>query len=383
MNILSEYNETNHRQKEGAMIEALVFFITGLVILVKSSDWFVEYSAKIANHFGVSDFFIGLTIVGMGTNLPELATSIFASLQADTASMGGVVIGTTIGSNIANIGLVTGLGILSGKILMKKPFLERDGFIMLFSCFLAYLFMAKSAIPSLNGVTYVLRIEGIILLCLFVAYLYFLIDNLKAGRIASFKHFLHYFFRLQYVKRIHGGLRSLVRNGINFNKAFNRGNNTLFLIKNKKIVGDVATLLLTFIGVIVGAKLLLRGLIGIAETLHISKTLIAITGVAVGTSLPELGVSISAIRKGATDIFLGNIIGSNITNIFLVLGISAAIAPVKIPPGSIGFTVPYLILLSILLLWFLRSERKARRIEGGLLLLLYGIFLALLWITGY
>ncbi|MBI1970745.1 calcium/sodium antiporter [Candidatus Woesearchaeota archaeon] len=357
------------------MIEALVFFLTGLILLVKSSDWFVEYSAKIAAIFGVSDFFIGLTIVGIGTNLPELATSIFASLQTSASSMGDVVIGTTIGSNIANIGLITGLGILSGKILMKKPFLERDGFIMLFSCFLAYLFMAKSIIPSLSEMTYVLRIEGIILLCLFVAYLYFLIDNLKAGQIASFKHFLHYFFRFQYVKKIHGGLRSLLRRGTS--------PNTTFFVKNKKIIWDVATLLLTFIGVIVGAKLLLKGLIGIAESFQVSKTIIAITGVAIGTSLPELGVSISAIRKGATDIFLGNIIGSNITNIFLVLGISAVISPVKIPPGSITFTVPYMILLSILLLWFLRSERKARKIEGWLLLLLYGIFLALLWITGY
>jgi cation:H+ antiporter len=342
------------------MLSRIVVLIFGLVFLVKGSDFFVKSAVGIATKLSVSEFVIGLTLVAAGTSIPELASSVAASLKQQSE----IVIGNIVGSNIANIGLIIGLAATIAVIKTREEMLKRDGYIMLFAALVLYLFI-------LNGL--ISRIEAVIFLLLYFAYIMFLFkEKPKYRGEYGFKEFITYFFKFEYV-------RAMINAVYNYNK---RRTKTISPREPKSkefragFAKDCIILILSGGAVIFGAHYLIAEAVFFAEHFHISKTFIGLSLVAVGTSLPELSVSVSAARNGFGDIAIANVIGSNIANIFLILGVSAFVFPVSIQRITLLFIAPFMIVMTILLLIFIKSQWELRRIEGVAFLILYTAFMA-------
>jgi cation:H+ antiporter len=348
------------------LLGKVVVLVLGLVLLVKGSDFFVKAAATIAQKLGVSEFVIGLTLVAIGTSIPELASSVAASLQQQS----DIVMGNIIGSNIANIGLILGVAASIAVIKTREEMLKRDGYLMLFAALVLYLFMLNRVIA---------RFEALIFLLLYLAYILFLLKaKPQFEEVYGFKEFLSYFFRFEYVRTVLNAL-SNHRQGRNND----RSDSEVAHAKELKtgIVKDFVVLILGGAGVIFGAKYLIAEAVFFAEYLLISKTLIGLTLVAVGTSLPELSVSVSAARQGYGNIAVANVIGSNIANIFLILGVSALVFPIAVTHETLVVIAPFMILMTVLLLVFVKTGWQLSRLEGLTFLLFYAAFMAFLVVT--
>ncbi len=376
----------------------VLVFLGGLVLLVRGADLFVVTSSLIAKRFGVSEFIIGLTLVSVGTSVPELASSLTASFQ----QANGIVIGNILGSNIANIGLIASTAAILSNIRTEEVMLRRDGYIMLFSSFLLFLFMLDFKIS---------RLEALVFLLLYLAYLLFLLDKVKKHEEdIYFKDFLIYFLRFEYFfdlkARIRSGIRSYGKeNGMpGLPSALGTGEEiekktgaeSVTESENENIDVDIiaenlseTSLLTEFlkmvasgIAIIIGAKYFVEQSIFFAVLLKVPETLIGISLVAVGTSVPELMVTVSAARSGYANIALGNVIGSNITNILLVMGCAGLVHPLTITGLSIYYIAPFMLIISTLLLLFIRTGWRIKRFEGRILLLLYSGFMILIFRLG-
>ncbi|ADI74497.1 Na+/Ca+ antiporter, CaCA family [Methanohalobium evestigatum Z-7303] len=346
------------------MIENFIIFLVGLTLLVKGSDFFVESSSSIAEKFGVSKFVIGLTIVSVGTSLPELASSTTASLN----QANGIVIGNILGSNIANICLIVGCAALISSIKTETQMLKRDGYIMLFAALLFFILSLDNTIS---------RIDSLIFLLLYTAYIIFLIDEARmhlSMKDSYFKEFISYFVKFKYLQ----SLKEKVDNGFN-NFTDKNTDNRLELKDNYTLVKDILILVISIGAVVIGARYFIEESIFFAQALNVPDTLVGISLVAVGTSLPELMVTISSAKKGYGHIALGNVIGSNITNIFLVFGVSGLLLPLDITQTDIFFITPFVIFVSLLLLLFIWTHWELKRLEGIILLIIYGIFMYVLF----
>jgi cation:H+ antiporter len=352
----------------------IILFIAGLILLVKGADYFIKSAASIAKKLGVSGFIIGLTLVALGTSIPELASSIVAALR----NASGIIIGNVIGSNIANIGLIIGVAATIALIKTKKQMIWRDGLIMLFASGLFYIFMINNVIS---------RIEAGILLLLYVAYMAFLIEEQPKFEDYHFGHFLRYFFRFRYLYTIRSKLLAPFipkkkdhRKDKKYSPEMTKKEKELF---RKDLIKDFLIVFISGAAVVFGAKYLVQEAIFFATLLNIPENIIGLSLIAIGTSLPELFVSVSAALKGYGNIAVGNVIGSNIANIFLIIGVSGLIAPISIIRTTLLYTAPFMILMTILLLAFIRSQWKIRRIEGTIFLILYAVFMTLLITSGF
>ncbi len=347
------------------VLSNIVFVVLGIVLLVKGSDFFVKSAVTIAKKLCVSEFVIGLTLVALSTSIPELASSVIASLKQQS----GIVMGNIIGSNIANIGLILGLGALIASMKTKPEMLKRDGYIMLFAALIFYLFITNGTFS---------RVEALLFLLLYVAYTVFLFEGKSEIKDNYFKEFIRYFVKLQYLETI----RNKIECNVNKRKKL-RSNETqeVEVVPKSGLVRDLIILILSGLAIVLGADYLVNEAIFFAEFFAVPKTLIGITLVAIGTSLPELGVTLSAARQGHGHIAVGNVIGSNIANIFLVIGVSAMIFPLSVIKSTILYSTPFMIFMSILLLLFIKSDWKISRKEGIVFLTLYSVFLTLLFFT--
>lgn len=294
----------------------LGLFVISLAVLLKGSDWFVESAEKIGLSFGISPFIIGVTIVAFGTSLPELASSIAAVL----AGQSEIVIGNVVGSNITNIALVLGVvAIVGRKIYIKKDIMSTDIPLLLTSAFLFYFIVNDQHVSIIEAV--------ILLAALFV----FLAYSFKDG---------------------------------------NDGEEQIKIAVSWKSYG---MLLLGGILVYFGADYTILAISKLSSIFGISSEIIALTLVALGTSLPELVVSISAARRGNTEIAVGNVLGSNLFNTYAVLGIPAFFGDLLIPDNVIAFSIPLMVGLTLLLTIMCLSKTISRW-EGWMLLLIYGFF---------
>ncbi|KKG10302.1 calcium/sodium antiporter [Methanosarcina sp. 2.H.A.1B.4] len=340
-----------------------LILLLGLVFLVKGSDYFVKAASTIAKKLGVSEFIIGLTLVAVGTSIPELASSMVASIQHAS----GIVIGNVVGSNIVNIGLIVGLAAFLSPMKTEVEMLKRDGYIMLFSSVLFFVF-------ALNGELSI--IESGIFVLLYIAYVFFLFEEGEIyGGKPYFKEFLKYFVKFKYInsamQKINGANRNRTSGSENGNGRLEGG-----------FAKDIFTLVLSCAAIVIGAKYFVEESIFFAELLGVPDTIIGTTLVAVGTSLPELVVTVSAARKGYGSIALGNIIGSNITNVFLILGLSGLLYPIAVAEISLFFTTPVMIVISLILLVFISTGWEIKRWEGVAMMAFYAAFLVMLfWIS--
>ncbi len=336
----------------------LLVLIIGLIVLVKGADFFVQAASKIAKEFGISEFVIGLTLVAVGTSIPELASSISAVSKQEP----GLIVGNIIGSNSANIGLIIGLSASLYTLKVSPEMLRRDGYIMLFVSFIFYLFLA-------NG--YLSQIEAVILLFIYISYLFYLFEKSeKIKQTNFFQDFIFYTAKVEYRKTIFTRLISFFKHpfAIFGHQSESRAN-------YRVVAKEGIVLLISGAAIIYGADLLISKAIFFAELYQVPSNIIGVTLIAVGTSLPEVSVSLSAAKRGLGTIAIGNVLGSNIANLLLIGGVSASIMPIAIDQSTIQVNAPAMLILSILYLIFIRSGWSIRRYEGAILLLIYAAFI--------
>jgi cation:H+ antiporter len=305
----------------GQELLAIPIFVIGVYLLYKSSDILVEGTSKTAVKLGISTLIISVLLVGFGTSAPELAISVGAAVQNDS----GISLGNIIGSCIANLLLILGIGAIIRPIKINKGIIKRELPIILCVTILLLLFSYSNMLDNMH------IFGGIIFLILFIIFILFFIQCAK--------------------------------NEKNNEKSINSGSsrkNIIFII-------------LGILGVIIGAELLIVSSVTIAELLNVPTFIIAISIVAVGTSLPELAVSVMAAYRGESDIAIGNVLGSNVFNILLILGIAALFIPLN-AVKSIDHLI-ILVAVTFIMLPIIYTGHSITRKEGVLMLVSYGIFI--------
>jgi len=323
------------------IIEVLIFLVS-IFFVVKGANLFVKSGSKIARKLGVSEFIIGLTLIALGTSLPELFSSVIASIKGQT----DLVVGTIIGANIANLTLIIGTAaLLSGKINLEKEVLKRDIYTLIFIIALFSLFILDGNLSRLEGATF---------LILFAGYNFYIIDSkMRLKKEYGFKEFFRHLVKLNFF-------------GLNGNKKKIR--------KRKPSWKDFFILIVGGILLFVGAEYLVKEAIFIADYFAVHIVILGII-ISIGTTLPEMFVAISSARKKYGEIAVGNSIGSAITNTLLILGISAVILPLNIVENTLYFMVPFLAFSTLILAIFIKTNWKIPRVEGVFLILIYIVFL--------
>ena len=307
----------------------IVLFVIGVAILVKGSDWFVDAAAALARSFGVPELVIGLTLVSIGTSLPELASSLCAAFYGES----NFIIGNIVGSNTANIALILGAGlVLGGAIGFKRQVVWRDMMFLLALGIglMTWYYFGLDTAGSKFGFG---RIGGVILLLLCGAYSYILCR------------------------------KSDEENSEEENDAPD--------MSRAKASGLIV---LALIMITAGAKLMVDTVVWSAHKIGVDPLMISLTVVAIGTSLPELAVTISGVLKKREDIALGNIIGSGIYNIVLIIGCCSVVSPLAGNGKSSFEAMIIMTITALLLLFFMLPAKKLYRWQGFIFLALYAAF---------
>ncbi len=306
------------------MLKYLLLLI-GFFLLIKGADVFVEGSASVAGLLKIPSLLIGLTVVSMGTSAPEAAVSITAALDNSEA----IAVSNVIGSNIFNILIVAGACALIKPVVVNSSIIKRD---------LPFCIGATLAVLILSLNKAFSRIDGIIMLLLFIVYM---------------------------VMMVVSGIRSKKDSDEEY-----------------KIMSPVKSVIYIVIGiaaVILGGNLVVDNSVLIAQSFGVSETIIGLTIISVGTSLPELVTSIVATRKGQTDIALGNAIGSCIFNVVFILGASSAIKPIAFELNSV-FDIAVSLAVLILALAFTVKDKKLNRFQGAIFLFAYIAYLVFIFV---
>ena len=323
----------------GLPIAAVILLLAvGFAFLVKGADFFVEGSSSIAKKLKVPPIIIGLTIVAMGTSLPETAVSVTASLVQNNE----LAVSNVVGSNIFNLMFVIGVCSILTPIMVQKATVVRDIPLSLV-CALLLLVLGISGLGDKAGMT-LGHADGIIFLIVFAGYIFTMVRSAMKARAAGQK------------VEIEG-----VEECDNM-KELSYGKSILFLI-----VGAAA--------IAFGGDLTVDTASRIAIELGMSQTLVGLTIVSIGTSLPELVTSVVAARKNEVDMAVGNAVGSNIFNILMVLGISSAISPVALIRENL-IDIVLLMVFSVMVWLFAGTRKKIERKEGIIMVVVYLVYCA-------
>jgi len=306
----------------------ILWIVAGLVLILVGSDWLVEGASGVARKYGISEFIIGMTIVGIGTSMPELVSSLISAIQGH----GDMALGNVTGSNICNILLILGVTALIAPIKYTRSNIRKDiPFAILVSLFLIVMLYNCFGLFGEMGTPGISRVDALYLLLIFAV---FMIDSFKSAK-----------------------------NGAEEEEAG---------VKPMPMGKAIIFILLGLAGLIFGGQVFVDHTVSIAERFHVSEAFISITLMAVGTSLPELATCVVAAMKGKNQLALGNVIGSNIFNIALIIGTSAAISPFVIQ--SISTVDMAMVIVVVVLLWlaaFTFKKKKLDRVEGVIFLLAY------------
>jgi cation:H+ antiporter len=343
--------------------------MASLFTLVKGADFFVIASGKIAKKLGVSDFIIGLTLTSIGTSIPELAATISAAINGHS----GLIVGNIVGSNIANIGVVLGSAAMVRAFKTNKAMFERDGYIMI-ACTLLFLFF------SLNN--QISRWESAIFLGIYIFYILFLIKskNYKYSRY-RFHDFMKYVFDFQYLVSLKNTvLESTLKKNVRSRTAEEKQQLRKF---TRRLVIQALIAIVSLVIIMASVSFMIPEAVWLAGHFHLPENLIGLSLIALGTSLPELTVSISAARKGRGGMVAGNVIGSNIANIAMIIGITGFINPIQVSELSVIYTIPIMLFFSLALLYFIKSDWKIQRYQGLIALTAYIIFLVMAFYMGF
>ncbi|MFO7619534.1 MAG: calcium/sodium antiporter [Thermoplasmata archaeon] len=342
------------------MIE-IPLFLLGLVMLVKASDYLVKSAATIAKLLGVSELLIGLTLVAIGTSIPEMATAVMASAIRENE----IVSGNIVGACILNIGAVLGLSAMARRIRTNEDMLRRDGYIMILAMVLFLVFAYDLTVQ---------RWEALILVVFYFTYVMFLFgsEHKDDGKKYHFKEFLIYFFKFGYLATLWDTMT---------NSTAPKKETRKSKARKKRIGRELAILAVSGVAVVLGAHFFINGALYFANLLGVSGTFIGITLVSIGTTLPEMTVSVTAAKKGFGNIAVGNVIGSNIANIMLIAGIAGLIFPLSIINLTVWYSAPFMIFMGLIVLVFIRTRWVIKKWEGALLFAFYLGFLAFLFLN--
>lgn len=307
---------------------AYILLIIGFILLVKGADYFVDGSSSIAQVFHIPTLIIGLTIVALGTSAPEAAVSITAALKGQN----DIAMGNVIGSNIFNTLVVVGGCALIKPFKVEASILKQD-FPFSILVTVALLFLGADFFLDGSLQNRISRSDGLVLLLFFMIFIYNMIQS---------------------------------------------------ALKNKKSEEETAPkyslgkgiliALIGIVGIVIGGELVVDSASTIALSFGLSETLVGLTIVAIGTSLPELVTSLVAAKKGESAIAIGNVVGSNIFNVLLVLALSASIHPINVNTLSL-YDLIIVLVVSIITYIFAWTKRSVSRVEGGILVLLYILYM--------
>jgi cation:H+ antiporter len=314
------------------MMLNVLFVAIGVLLLTTGGEALIRGALAAANRMGVSPLLSGLLIVGFGTSAPELVVSVDAAIHQQP----DIAIGNVVGSNISNILLILGLCALITPLAVKPLVLRRDGITVVIASILFLVLVGGNALA---------RADATILLLTLVTYLTWAYWTERTGVAPSAE--LH--------KAEAQEISSLP----------------------KSAMWILMAILLGLALLVVGAQVLLKGAVGIAESLGVSQAVIGLTLVAVGTSLPELSITVIAAFRKHADVAIGNILGSNIFNLLGILGVSALLQPLPVHERILQFDQWVMLGTSLILLLFLYTGNRLSRLEGGLLVLGYAVYLVL------
>lgn len=300
-------------------------FIICLAGLYWGAEFLIRGASSIALHLKVSQMFIGITIVAFGTSLPELIVSMLSAVSNE----GNLAVGNVVGSNICNIGLILGLSAIISPLNIQRNSVKKDVPLLIFITVVCCLFLWNQMLS---------RFEGVLLFSGFILFIFF---SLRADR----------------------------------NERTDSGNGPSIISKRKNAIWfDIFNITLGISILIFSARAFIWSSLGIAKDLGVPDAVIALTLVAVGTSLPELATSAVAAFKGNSDIAVGNIVGSNIFNILAILGLSSIVRPIR-SEGISWMDLSVMLFFAILILPFVRTRFKLERWEGIILFLFYVLYI--------
>ena len=309
------------------LIVDVICILVGLVMILVGSDWLVDGASGVARKYGISEFVIGMTIVGIGTSMPELVSSAISAIGGH----GDMALGNVTGSNICNVLLILGVTALISPIGYTRSNIRKDiPLALAVSMFL--LLVLYNGFGLFGGVPGISRMDALFLLLFFVI---FMVDSFKSGK--------------------QDAVEEVTEEG-----------------KSMPIGKAVVLIVLGLVGLVFGGRLFVDHTVSIAEQFHVSEAFISITLMALGTSLPELATCVVAAMKGKNQLALGNVIGSNIFNILLIIGASGLISPFEIQ--SISSVDMIMVVAAMVMLWMAAltfKKRELDRVEGAIFLLCY------------
>lgn len=307
----------------------VLMLVTGFVVLIKGADWLVDGASSVAGNFKVSKQLVGLTIVAFGTGAPELAVSITSMVSGNT----DMLLGNVMGSNIINILLLIGIAAIISPIKINKNTISKELPLLLLTT-VGLIFLFLDTILSNATENWITRSDGLICILFFAIFLYYIIAMTRKNK--------------------------KEKNKVEKPK-WKLGKSFLFVI-------------LGLIGVVGGSQLVVNGASNIAHAIGISDRIVALTVVAFGTSLPELVTTITAARRHENELLVGNIIGSNIFNICIVLGLPVAIFG-SIKPESFDMLDVIMMVVSASLLWLVaRRGSPISKREGSFMLIVFAVY---------
>ncbi len=315
-----------------SMVWAFFLLIVGFVFLVKGADFLITGSVAVAHRFDVSDIAIGLTVVAFGTSLPEFVVNIAASAQGSS----GIAVGNVLGSNIANILLILGTSAVIAPVAVPSQSMARE---IPFSLLAVLVLWIEANDPLLNSADSAVlsRSDGLVFLCFFGVFLFY-------TAVAA-------------------------RNGIGVDTAAGPR-------EDERISKAVLSVVAGLIGLYLGGKWIVDSAVRLAEAAGVSQEFVGLSIVAVGTSLPELAASVTAMLKKRGNLAVGNVIGSNIFNIFFVLGASSVVRPLPFTAASnVDILVVVFSTLALLGCLFADKKKELKRIHGIIFLIFYVSYL--------
>ena len=333
---------------------SFLFLVIGFVLLVKGADILINSASKLAAFFGVSPFIIGLSVVAFGTSAPEATVGVLSGIDhTNQLSLGDVV-----GSCIANIALIIGVTVIIKPLVVERSTIKKE---LPLSLGMQILLLVMALLGSIIS-----RIDGIVLLVLFASFLCYVVYSSRQDP------------ENQIVDGMHIALDEIAVTSDSIDASAELGTGNASILgsstsqkSNIKEIGKLIFLLvLGLTGLVGGGNIVVDSSVNIAHMFGLNETLIGLTIVAIGTSLPELVTSVMAALKNESDIAIGNIIGSNIFNILFVLGLSSTIFPIKVL-YSVNLDILIMILTTVLLFALAFFQKKISRIGGFVLLSYY------------
>ncbi|MCB0518692.1 MAG: calcium/sodium antiporter [Lewinellaceae bacterium] len=310
---------------------SILLLLAGLALTLFSANWLVEGASSIAKRFHVSDLVIGLTIVALGTSTPELAINIFSALEGSS----GLAIGNVLGSNIANILLILGVTAIISEIKVTTNTTWKEiPFSLLAAVTIGIMANDQWLDPSANG-NFISRTDGMVLLCFLIIFMVYTFE----------------------IARFHP--------------------DPVEQVQVMPVWKSIVYAVVGICGLFFGGKLLVDGAVGLAQMIGMSERVIGLTIVAIGTSVPELATSIAAALKGKAGMAVGNVVGSNILNIFLILGTTAIIHPLPFQVPAMNHDLGLVVMASLLLFLatVIFTPKKISRREGVVFVALYVLYL--------